>query len=142
LLIRPSSMTALLIFLNSSYSASTSLTLTARGETREREREKSAGVSQYLLPPHHPRACETERNGTTRGGAREGGGARGGKGRCCLQTVSLARTWGSSSPRGCLSSTSQHLSRTASSCLTPSRHCTMILAPAPSPPAPAARYSE
>lgn len=57
-----------------------------------------------------------------------------------LQTVSRARTWGSSSPRGCLSSTSQHLRRTASSCLTPSRHCTMIL-PAPQTTQPRPSYS-
>jgi hypothetical protein len=141
LLIRPSSMTALLIFLNSSYSASTSLTLTARGETREREREAQVSVNTYS---HRTTPVRAKRNGTERREEEQGKGEeRGvGRGRWCLQTVSLARTWGSSSPRGCLSSTSQHLSRTASSCLTPSRHCTMILAPAPSPPAPAARYSE
>lgn len=70
LLIRPSSMTALLIFLNSSYSASTSLTLTARGERREREREKRR--CQSILTPTAPPPCV--RNGTERNDERRSKG--------------------------------------------------------------------
>lgn len=44
-----------------------------------------------------------------------------------IQTVSLAKSSGSSRPFGCLSR-SQHFKRTTNSCLIPSKHCNMILA--------------
>jgi hypothetical protein len=43
-----------------------------------------------------------------------------------VQTVSPARTSGSSRPLGCLRSMSQHLRSTPQRCFSPSRHCNMV----------------
>ena len=134
MLINPSSITALLIFLKSSYSASISLTLTANTGSRvsvswhhsliyKKNRisrrwdkniaihiEKSGAV--WAIRFYVPMLLDVNSN------------FKGSN----IQTVSLAKSSGSSRPFDCLyRSRSQHFNRTAKKGLSPSRHCNMIL---------------